>query len=260
MDRGLCAPTVGSPACGAGSPEKRPMGPWYRAGSRIAIETILAARPLFVNSGSRLPSFLLDVGYDGPADQDNIRLHATSEGETTHYTALSHCWGGVVSVMTTRIPWKPTPRKAPLSHHFRQPFATPSWSPGPLESDLWIDCLCIIQDDESHWQIESSRTASVYHRATLVLGATMSPNSHVGFNPDRPALRRHAENCSAHHWDHNQRRWIGFKLAMSARCYAPEPTRAPVSKQLGPQDDGARCLIVGGRCRSTCSPRAFVHF
>lgn len=55
-----------------------------------------------VNSGSRLPSFLLDVGYDGPVDQDNIRLHATSEGETTRYTAVSHCWGGLVSVMTTR--------------------------------------------------------------------------------------------------------------------------------------------------------------
>ncbi|TLD22983.1 hypothetical protein PspLS_07044 [Pyricularia sp. CBS 133598] len=135
-----------------------------------------------VNSNSRLPSFLLDVGYDGPADQNSIRLHATCEGETSRYTALSHCWGGVVSVMTT---------KDTLEAHTSSgiPFSSlpATFRDAVLVTRaigvkyLWIDCLCIIQDDNSHWEIESSKMASIYQRATLVIGANMSPNSHVGF-------------------------------------------------------------------------------
>jgi hypothetical protein len=46
---------------------------------------------------------------------------------------------------------------------------------------LWIDALCIVQDDQEDWERESGNMAAVYQNAYLVLGADMSPNSHGGF-------------------------------------------------------------------------------
>jgi hypothetical protein len=39
---------------------------------------------------------------------------------------------------------------------------------------LWIDSLCIIQDDEDDWRYEASLMANIYENAVLTLGATAS--------------------------------------------------------------------------------------
>ena len=44
-----------------------------------------------------VPSLPTRVIYVGKSDQE-IRLHASRPGETSHYAALSHCWGGVVPI------------------------------------------------------------------------------------------------------------------------------------------------------------------
>ncbi|KAF2996915.1 hypothetical protein E8E13_005939 [Curvularia kusanoi] len=46
---------------------------------------------------------------------------------------------------------------------------------------LWIDALCIVQDDMDDWEKESGKMTSVYHNAHLVLGADMSEDAHGGF-------------------------------------------------------------------------------
>ena len=46
---------------------------------------------------------------------------------------------------------------------------------------LWIDSLCIIQDDGLDWQHESSKMAAVYSNATVVIGASRSPADSEGF-------------------------------------------------------------------------------
>ena len=39
---------------------------------------------------------------------------------------------------------------------------------------LWIDSLCIIQDDQSDWEVESSLMAEIYSNAKLTIVATGS--------------------------------------------------------------------------------------
>lgn len=52
---------------------------------------------------------------------------------------------------------------------------------------LWIDSLCIIQDDPKDWETESSRMADVYGRSTLTIAASSSKNSSIGcFFPREP--------------------------------------------------------------------------
>jgi hypothetical protein len=45
---------------------------------------------------------------------------------------------------------------------------------------LWIDSLCIIQDDEKDWELESSRMASVYEGSHLTLSASAAAHSDAG--------------------------------------------------------------------------------
>ncbi|KAF4848516.1 hypothetical protein CGCSCA4_v004793 [Colletotrichum siamense] len=48
-------------------------------------------------------------------------------------------------------------------------------------SYIWIDALCIIQDDPEDWTIESSRMRSVYGNSYVNLAASSATNVHEGF-------------------------------------------------------------------------------
>jgi len=39
---------------------------------------------------------------------------------------------------------------------------------------LWIDSLCIIQDDQLDWQTESARMSTIYQQALLTISAGLS--------------------------------------------------------------------------------------
>jgi len=45
---------------------------------------------------------------------------------------------------------------------------------------IWIDSLCIVQDDEKDWQREAARMAGVFGGSDLTIAAADSYNSHVG--------------------------------------------------------------------------------
>jgi hypothetical protein len=46
---------------------------------------------------------------------------------------------------------------------------------------IWIDCLCIIQDDREDWNREAARMADVYLNAALTIAASRSPDCNDGF-------------------------------------------------------------------------------
>ncbi|KAK8062928.1 hypothetical protein PG997_015025 [Apiospora hydei] len=45
---------------------------------------------------------------------------------------------------------------------------------------MWIDALCIVQDDEEDWELEGSRMASIYSSALVTIAAASSSSSHDG--------------------------------------------------------------------------------
>ena len=50
---------------------------------------------------------------------------------------------------------------------------------------IWIDSLCIIQDDQTDWITESARMSNVYQRATCNIAATASRDGDGGLFFDR---------------------------------------------------------------------------
>lgn len=133
--------------------------------------------------GAPLPKRVVAVGNDTNTD---IRLIETdlmipnSATAPPGYIALSHCWGKSVHLTTTTSTL--TQRKSNI------PFADlpPTFGDAVLLTRrlgfeyLWIDSLCIIQDDAQDWVNESAKMASIYQGAQLVLAATSSVDGDGG--------------------------------------------------------------------------------
>jgi hypothetical protein len=66
-------------------------------------------------------------------------------------------------------------------------------------SYIWIDCLCIVQDDAEEWALEAPKMGSVYNGSIVTIAATLSTSGHDGLfstqsssvlphNPDREII------------------------------------------------------------------------
>lgn len=124
------------------------------------------------------PTRLIDVS------QPPLRLVITASlkpEERLPYVTLSHCWGGNRYFTTQRGTLSKRLRgfaMADLPATFRDAI---SLTRSLNIRYLWIDSVCIIQDDREDWQIESSRMCDVYSNAHLTIAATLASDDSQGF-------------------------------------------------------------------------------
>ncbi|KAK0619613.1 heterokaryon incompatibility protein-domain-containing protein [Immersiella caudata] len=139
------------------------------------------------------PARLIDVGTHRLVDTNTLpSRHGFS------YTALSHCWGeGGIPFRTTSSNLDALKAEIPSSS------LTPTFRDAILITKslgiryLWIDALCIIQDDMADWQREAAKMASVFRCAYVTLAAA-SPNAKTnGFElADIPPSTQFRVGCS----------------------------------------------------------------
>ncbi|KAF4460514.1 HET-domain-containing [Fusarium albosuccineum] len=148
---------------------------------------------------------------------DSLRLHEPQPDETGAYIALSHCWGSPDRrpIRTTKDTVSQMEESIPSSS-LSAVFQDAVWLCQQLEVyDIWIDSLCIIQDDGLDWEIESARMAQYYSNAELTISAESSPDGTVPFLKEiherwQPMVYSGLDEsdcpCSyvvqEHHWDH----------------------------------------------------------
>ncbi|KAI9667677.1 MAG: hypothetical protein M1821_000494 [Bathelium mastoideum] len=127
-------------------------------------------------NGNCLPTRVIDVGrFDCPP-----KLVVT-KGEKARYIALSHCWGREQTYQTTRQTMASRCKALEL-RDMPKTFTDAIRLTRQHEIQyLWIDSLCIIQDDLSDWQQEASQMHEVYSGAFFVLSAASSPSDDHGF-------------------------------------------------------------------------------
>ncbi|KAI3318151.1 HET-domain-containing protein [Xylariaceae sp. AK1471] len=129
----------------------------------------------------RLPIRLICVSKDGRS----LRLCLTEDLEdnsSIKYLALSHCWGDFsMPLVATRNNLKSLQTDIPyerLTKSF-QDAVTATHRLG--FQYIWIDALCILQDDQQDWVVEASRMATVYSGCTLNIVAADAPDGSYGF-------------------------------------------------------------------------------
>ncbi|KAK7966438.1 uncharacterized protein PG986_000715 [Apiospora aurea] len=101
------------------------------------------------------------------------------------YATLSHCWGqgwrctlnkANLEDRKAGVPWKELPKTFQDAIRFC------------LRRDLhylWIDSLCIIQDDPGDWQLESAKMADTYQNSYITLAATAAATRGIGMFPKK---------------------------------------------------------------------------
>jgi len=122
-----------------------------------------------------LPRRVLDVG------KLNIypRL-VDSDGKVGKYIALSHSWGGTAPLITTKASLTQMKQGLPLESFPKTFRETLLVARGLGIQYVWIDCLCLVQDDPVEWQTDSVKMADIYGNSYLTIAATLARNAHDG--------------------------------------------------------------------------------
>ncbi|KAH7403899.1 heterokaryon incompatibility protein-domain-containing protein [Cadophora sp. MPI-SDFR-AT-0126] len=136
-----------------------------------------------------LPHRVLDLGL-GEAPQ-KISL-SVGEGRRGSYAALSYCWGEAVG--------EPKHLTTVSNYESRKTVVDESTFPQTISDAvvvcrylgirfLWIDSLCIVQDDRSDWQTQSRLMGDIYSNASLTISAALGEDSHAGLFFQRDARK-----------------------------------------------------------------------
>ncbi|KAK3388011.1 heterokaryon incompatibility protein-domain-containing protein [Podospora didyma] len=142
------------------------------------------------SQSATLPDRILDLG----TDNDSISLHEASSpspqgSEAAKYATLSHCWGGYLPIRLIKsnlsefrhnIKWHLLPKTFQDAVAFARRLGF---------RYLWIDSLCIVQDDADDWAKQSAKMAGIYENSTITLAATVAADGRDGlFTPPRESL------------------------------------------------------------------------
>ena len=190
----------------------------------------------------RLPAKLIHIKPDG-----TLNLYITNH-KPGRYVALSYCWGTTKSFKTTRENLEARKRgfsKVDLPQTL-QDAITLTWR---LGFDLiWIDALCIVQDDGNDWQHQCADIGNIYNNASLTIAASAAKDKADGFLVARQKSRSAAlvlpMQCS------NSRRHGAVFV------YLRPTTRGEVHEVIDRSVLNTRCWCLQERILS----RRIVHF
>lgn len=129
-----------------------------------------------------LPTRVLDVRPIDSTGQPEPKL-VSLKGKKAPYVALSHCWGDPNG---TQLPKTTSFNIQSRSSGISMSQLPPTFQDAVVlcrklkTQYLWIDSLCIIQNDKDDWGSESLQMASIYKNARLVISAAGASNCNAG--------------------------------------------------------------------------------
>ncbi|KAI0121342.1 heterokaryon incompatibility protein-domain-containing protein [Xylariales sp. AK1849] len=131
------------------------------------------------------PSRLIDVRPKANYDCRLATIPSDALVRTLRYAALSYCWGSKEDAKT-QFQLKRNNLDA-LSRGFHLSSVNRILKDAvettrALSIDyLWVDAVCIVQDDGSDWERESGRMCQIYENACVTLCAAASGSCHEGY-------------------------------------------------------------------------------
>ncbi|EXJ66237.1 uncharacterized protein A1O5_10389 [Cladophialophora psammophila CBS 110553] len=130
-----------------------------------------------------MPARLVEI--TGTSETISLRLRQTEEVGSVPFAALSYCWGGEqpmkcdssnVVLYVTAIPFEKQPQTIKDAARVCQ---------GMGFQYLWIDALCIIQENSTEKSVEIAKMTSIYGSAMVTVVAARSSSATEGFLGER---------------------------------------------------------------------------
>lgn len=145
----------------------------------------MTAKKPELEAPARFPTRVIDVGKDD-ADRNAIHLVEVSQEPAARgrYIALSHCWGTLsreerfctyadnIAERRAHIMYDELPASFQDAVRVTRALGV---------RYLWIDSLCIIQEDPNDWAVEVERMEDVFTHAYCTIAASSAESSLVGF-------------------------------------------------------------------------------
>ncbi|KPA37801.1 tol protein, partial [Fusarium langsethiae] len=132
-----------------------------------------------------LPTRVIDMGND--IHNPYVKLRETGGNEHARYIALSYCWGKAPGSLTTKSTLEDRKQQISIYDLPKTHQDTIHLSRQLGIRYLWIDSICIFQDDLEDWDRESANMLSIYSNAYLTVCASRSTDSSGGLFGERPA-------------------------------------------------------------------------
>lgn len=188
-----------------------------------------------VNTTPRLPTRVLDLGPPNRSHEPRLLI---TNGISAKYAALSHCWGKhrLLTTVTSNLAEHCKIMKLDeLPKTFRDAIEIVR----SLDIRyLWIDSLCIVQDDAEDWRRESVQMGRIYKDAAVTVAASGAADSSEGCfiareSPVTPvAIHYKQESYSGSLADDNVMFATLFPdQAVSSLSQAPLGTRAWITQE-----------------------------
>lgn len=164
-----------------------------------------------------MPTRLLDISI--LQDQHMIRVVSSADNATTvEYLTLSYTWGGIEPFKLTRENYKDCLKGFNIGQLPRVCQQAVELTRKLGFRYLWIDAVCIVQNDQQDWMYESVRMDSIFAGSTLTLAAssTRTCNDQLYCTRNPLAIFQLSLQCLR----------IGYKLVpaiCSTPAYPPPP-------------------------------------
>lgn len=184
------------------------------------------------------PTRLIHIG--SRRESGLIRLvdshaHAEMNDTSPPYLALSYCWGGKApSLITTKSNYAHLQTSISYSALPKTYQDTVRVARALSIRYIWIDALCIIQDDVADWEHESQMMAEIFRNSLVTVIPLCAASSNDGFLERNPSIK---VNYHSSEWNINGSYFIrhmpfSYVNAESAIRAAPSFSDRPVSLEL----------------------------
>lgn len=144
---------------------------------------------------SRMPTRLVDLG-DLQSPLEEARVVETN-GVRVPYSCLSYCWGGdsrnhcrLIRSNLQQL------QDAIFSQRVPQTVRDAMWISKAIGVRyIWIDALCIVQDDDLDWRAQAPWMGQFYGNAVVTIAATSSEHADMGMLRPRTVEQYELESC-----------------------------------------------------------------
>lgn len=189
------------------------------------------------------------------------------KGAREDYIALSHRWGGQVSLQLKTATLDDFKRGIPFSSFPKTFQDAITVCRSLLINYIWIDSICIIQDSKSDWDVQGSKMHEVYSNCVLTISADAAENGDSGFleTPERRELQKATRKIDcvgpgAEKGEIFVRPWRQYgSLGSFGRHYDSwEPGSLQPAQRL--KQEGSYLLRRGWVLQETFLPARAIHF
>ncbi|KAF2629229.1 HET-domain-containing protein, partial [Macroventuria anomochaeta] len=165
------------------------------------------------NEGTSRPKRLLRLDKD---------ICLASPTEPVRFAALSYCWGTNKQPITTNANLTTRYGYLEFSNLPKTLKDAIFVCRGLGLSYIWIDSLCIVQDDGEEWATEAAKMADIYSSAHVVLAASLAADATQGFlhprhRPFEIVRRAHTVRANLDHLPLSRRGWAMQEGVLATR-------------------------------------------